>query len=624
MRLRTQFLISLIVFALVTTVIVSSVFVTSIKSTQLHNQRDIASEMETDAGTLDYISIDYFLYEQNLTDWQTMVSLLDVELASLNSQDPQQQALVDKVKFDLDLANDTFNSVALTLKSTPINGSSGGIPMFEGIWNRIAGQIQQLTYDMEQLSKWLDQEANSANQANIILIVTLIALFGAYFVVMYRLVFKRTLLSIANLRKKTKALCQGNLNYPTGNNKHDEIGELSADFDQMVGNLKQTTASKKELENEIAERKKAEHALLEAQAKLKDYASNLEKLVEERTRKIRESEQSYHELYDSFGEAFIATDWELNVIHWNKAAERVTAIKSQNALGKKVYEVLPEMMNVDVTPYYGALQNKKPTRFMMNTVSRETNKPSIFEISTYPSALGIIIIVEDKTEEEQTKRLSAIGQTAGMVGHDIRNPLQAITSDLYLIREELNEVPECRERTGVQESLSTIEENIFYINKIVSDLQDYTRPLAPVGREVNLSDLLYSTLKTTEIPKNVEAEVLAPKNLVIRTDGDFLMRAVSNLVINAVQAMPNGGKLSLAAAQKEAGKVVIKVRDAGMGIPKEMQGKIFTPLFTTKSKGQGLGLAVVKRLVDVLKGNISFVSEEGKGTEFTIELPQTQ
>ena len=168
---------------------------------------------------------------------------------------------------------------------------------------------------------------------------------------------------------------------------------------------------------------------------------------------LKESEQKYRELYESFDEAFIATDWEFNVKNWNKAAERVTTVPAKDALGKKVYEVLPEMLTVDVTPYFESLKEKKPARFTMNVVSRQTKKPSVFEISTYPSDIGITIIVEDKTEEEETKRLSVIGATAGMVGHDIRNPLQAVLSDTYLLKEELNAMPECKTKEDVAESI---------------------------------------------------------------------------------------------------------------------------------------------------------------------------
>lgn len=619
MRLRTQFLISLIVFALVVVIIVSSVAVTHLRLSELRQQQDIASEAKIRASTLGYVSINYFLYQHNLSDWRTMVSLFYSEVCRLNSTNQEQQTLVETVLLDLIIANDTFNDAVITLQHTPLNRSSG-IPMFEALWNQMATQTQQLTFDAEHLSNWLDQQSNEVNLANLMLIIILIALFGAYFFFIYRLVFRRTLSAIADLRTKTKTISQGNLNYPaTEKTRNDEIGELTSDVDAMVDNLKRTTASKEELEKQIAERKKAEQALMEAKAKLQDYATNLEKIVEERTKKILESEQNYRELYESFGEAFVAMDWELTVIHWNKAAERVTRVKAEDALGKKMYDVLPEMMSIDFTPYYESLRNKQPARFMMNTVSRETGKDAIFEISTYPSTQGIIIIIEDKTEEEQTKRLSAIGQTAGMVGHDIRNPLQAITSDLYLIRAELNEIPKCRQLQGVQESLATIEENIFYINKIVSDLQDYTRPLSPVYHEVNISTLLTSVI-SINFPKNIETTVAVPEKLVVKTDVAYLKRILSNLVNNAVQAMQNGGKLEMKATQKE-NKLLISIKDTGVGIPNELKDKIFTPLFTTKSKGQGLGLAVVKRLVNGLKGNISYQSIESKGTEFTVELP---
>ncbi len=359
------------------------------------------------------------------------------------------------------------------------------------------------------------------------------------------------------------------------------------------------------------------------QQQLEDYLKNLEKLVEERTKKILESEQSYRELYESFGEAFIATDWQLTVIHWNKAAEEVTNIKAKDALGKKVYEVLPEMNNIDITPFYEELSNKKPARFMMNTVSRQTGRSSIFEISTYPSTLGIIIIVEDKTVEEETKRLSVIGQTAGMVGHDIRNPLQSIVSSMFLIKTDLDALPPSPEKNDATSELGSIQEQITYVNKIVSDLQDYSRQLTPERVEVDLKQLITSALSTVGLPDSVEAMTYFEENLSnIKTDPTMLKRILLNLISNAIQAMPEGGKLTASASQnKVTGNIKISIKDTGVGIPKAIQEKIFAPLVTTKAKGQGLGLAVVKRLIEALSGSITFESQEGKGTEFTIELP---
>jgi signal transduction histidine kinase len=107
------------------------------------------------------------------------------------------------------------------------------------------------------------------------------------------------------------------------------------------------------------------------------------------------------------------------------------------------------------------------------------------------------------------------------------------------------------------------------------------------------------------------------------SDRSIIRRVLTNLIINAIQAMPNGGKLNIGSSRKD-NNILIIVEDTGSGIPEGIKPKLFTPMLTTKAKGQGLGLAVVKRLVEALDGTISFESEEGKGTKFLIELPSHQ
>ena len=221
---------------------------------------------------------------------------------------------------------------------------------------------------------------------------------------------------------------------------------------------------------------------------------------------------------------------------------------------------------------------------------------------------------------KSAERLAAIGATAGMVGHDIRNPLQAITGDVYLAKTDLASIPESDEKNSALECLQEIEKNVDYINKIVSDLQDYTRTLKPVVRETDLQELMDELLAKNGIPENIQVQVKVQKEAgVIMADPDILKRIFGNLVINAVQAMPKGGKLTID-AYKEAKDSIITVEDTGVGIPEEAKDKLFTPLFTTKSKGQGFGLAVVKRMTEALGGTVSFESEQGKGTTFIIRL----
>ncbi len=231
-------------------------------------------------------------------------------------------------------------------------------------------------------------------------------------------------------------------------------------------------------------------------------------------------------------------------------------------------------------------------------------------------------IYQNAVDLKEKERLAAIGQTAGMIGHDIRNPLQAITSEVYMAKLAIAEsrVPE-EGKKGAVDSINLIEEQTDYISKIVSDLQDYARPIKPEIKEVDLAKLVTSVFQTLRIPNKVTVKVNIeggfPK---VHTDLTLIRRALTNLANNAIQAMPEGGTLELA-AHKEERQVIISVSDTGKGIPYEIKPKIFTPLMTTKAKGEGLGLAVVKRLVEALGGDVFFESEVDKGTKFTIILP---
>ncbi|HMK94213.1 MAG TPA: ATP-binding protein [Candidatus Limnocylindrales bacterium] len=228
-------------------------------------------------------------------------------------------------------------------------------------------------------------------------------------------------------------------------------------------------------------------------------------------------------------------------------------------------------------------------------------------------------VEEAQAKVKEAERLVVIAQTAGMVGHDIRNPLQAITSDLYLIKDETQRMPDEESKRNIMESLQSMEENIEYINKIVTDLQDYTRQLKPNMQEIDLSKLVQSILNTVKIPEDVKRNLLIEEDFTLTSDPSYLRRIFTNIITNAIQAMPSGGELTIRASKNA--NIVIIVEDTGVGIPVSMESKMFKPLVTTKSKGQGLGLAVVKRFVDALNGGISFKSEEGNGTKFTIQLP---
>ncbi len=229
-------------------------------------------------------------------------------------------------------------------------------------------------------------------------------------------------------------------------------------------------------------------------------------------------------------------------------------------------------------------------------------------------------LVEERSNQlKDSERLAAIGATAGMVGHDLRNPLQAIASTVYLMKLDLKDIDEGETRNSLKESLDILIEQTSYMNKIVSDLQSFVMPVDVHKQNINLKELITSTLAEINIIEDVETN-LQIKELTIETDPQLLKRVLFNLITNAIQAMPHGGKLNVN-AYLNSDQVQIVVEDTGIGIPEDVKPKLFTPLFTTKAKGQGFGLAVCKRVIEAQGGTISFESEIGKGTKFMISLP---
>ncbi len=255
-------------------------------------------------------------------------------------------------------------------------------------------------------------------------------------------------------------------------------------------------------------------------------------------------------------------------------------------------------------------------------VSQKKLEENAFQLEEYASQMEDLA----KARLEQLKdaeRLAAIGATAGMVGHDIRNPLQSIMNDLYLAKIDLSDLPDSEQKESILESVRAIEQSVDYVNKIVQDLQDFAKQIKPTKKETEVEELISLVISKSNLLPNIKVKTKVQKEAnTIITDPDLLRRIISNLVSNAFQAMPNGGKLDID-VYMERESVVISVSDSGHGIPEDARDKLFTPLFTTKSKGQGFGLAVVKRITEALDGSVSFESEVGKGTKFILKFPKS-
>jgi PAS domain S-box-containing protein len=383
---------------------------------------------------------------------------------------------------------------------------------------------------------------------------------------------------------------------------------------------------------DISERKEAEE-------KLEEYRRNLEKLVEERTKKLGRSSLYARNLIEASLDPLVTISVEGKITDVNKATEIATGCSRHELIGSDFSDYFTEPEKAKIG--YKQVFTKGFVRDYPLAIRHKSGRITdvSYNATVYRSAAGEIQgvfaaardVTELKKAEEQAQeaakklkdaeRLAAIGATAGMVGHDIRNPLQAIIGDLYLAREEVKEIPNSEGRQAMQESLDEIEKNVDYINKIVADLQDFARPLSPHAELVDLKLIIDELLTKNGLPENIKLSVKVESEArKVVADSSYINRIMYNLVTNAVQAMPEGGKLTIHTS-KEANDVVISVKDTGVGIPEKVRDKLFTPMFTTKAKGQGFGLAVIRRMTEALGGTVTFESQEGKGTTFIVNLP---
>jgi PAS domain S-box-containing protein len=237
------------------------------------------------------------------------------------------------------------------------------------------------------------------------------------------------------------------------------------------------------------------------------------------------------------------------------------------------------------------------------------------ELENYSKHLEAL--VEERTKKlRQVESLAAIGETAAMVGHDLRNPLQGITGAAYNIRKHLQNAPD----PSTKEMLAVIDNGIEYANGIINDLLEFSREMQLQPVPTTPKSMVKQTLTDVKIPNNITIEDTTADAPEILADEPKIKRVLTNLIENAIDAMPEGGRLSISSMNTQQ-EVSISVRDTGFGIPQDMMEKIWTPLYTTKAKGIGLGLPICRRIVEAHGGSISVESTVGKGTTFTLILP---
>ena len=378
--------------------------------------------------------------------------------------------------------------------------------------------------------------------------------------------------------------------------------------------------------------------------------------LKETEKALSESEERFRAITDSAFDAVVMMDDKQKIIYWNPAAEKIFGYTQREALGNHVSFLVPTNLLEPMGKGMEKLGRNSLNLFagrVFETVCRHKNGRELpVEISG--SVLEIrgsnysVAIIRDATERKRmqkkleiysshlkdmvelrtmqlkdanerlvrSERLAAIGELAGMVGHDLRNPLTSIKNAAYFLKKKGSTLSEDK----TKDMLEIIEGGVVHSDKIINDLLDYAREIHLELQVLSLQKLLEYALCTVRIPEKVKIINEIPDKLNVAVDQNKIERVFINFVNNAIEAMPNGGTLTIGCSQTKD-NIEISFADTGEGIPEEILPKLFTPLFTTKAQGMGFGLAICKRIVEAHGGKIAVETAKGIGTTFKATLP---
>ncbi len=338
---------------------------------------------------------------------------------------------------------------------------------------------------------------------------------------------------------------------------------------------------------------------------------------------------------DSLSDGIMVADVENNLIVFNKAAERLVPFTGTEGYDRPIWESITDNeisrfveqtleTQESIRDREFALDRGGMTRLLAFTITPLVRNGQI---------QGTIIHVEDVSERRgrearlrRAESLASLTTLAAGVAHEIKNPLGSIGIHMQLIQKALSRI-DAEEVDQIGGYVDVVNEEVERLNRIVVDFLFAVRPMDTKLEDRDLNGIVHDLLEFVRFEleeANIEIqEELAEDLPTLEIDEKYLKQALLNIVKNAISAMPAGGTLT-ASSRQQGDVVVLKITDTGLGMSDEVLNKIFEPYFTTKDFGSGIGLTMVYKVAKEHMGDISVVSQEGKGSSFSISFPVPQ
>ncbi len=347
--------------------------------------------------------------------------------------------------------------------------------------------------------------------------------------------------------------------------------------------------------------------------------------------KIRSAEEKFKVILDTATDAILSIDSNHKIILFNNAAERIFGYKKNEIIGKDLNLLIPSYYGDHSVYVKRFLKTKKP-KIIGKTVTFNAKKKDGSEIPieislSYIELNGEITftaIIRDISKQNQMKRkllqserLTAVGKAVAHVAHEIKNPLMIIGGFSQQIKKHISDEKSRKKIDMILDEVSRLE-------RLIANLGDFTREYRLIKRPSDINSVINDVLKMMKeiYPKDKYRFIaqLSPEIGEIMCDPDKLKQVFINIITNAIQAMENGGTVTVITKKLTDG-VEITIEDEGKGMSEEELLHIFEPFYTTRDSGSGLGLAISYRIIEAHKGEIKAISELGKGTKFIIRLP---
>jgi signal transduction histidine kinase/HAMP domain-containing protein len=608
MRLRTQFIITMLLFCIILIYMAASAIIAQRQGEQAGQQEKVASSIAQGASELSYLANDYLLYRENqqLKRWQSRFGAFSAEVAALRAMKPEQQALIANIQANQTRLKEVFDSAASALKNSSRNQGTALDPaLLQVSWSRMAVQSQGLVSDAQRLSQLLRQQMDQITKTRSMLMYVMAGFFGLFLLASYLLTYRRILKSMSTLQAGAVIIGSGNLDFKIEEKKHDEIGDLSRAFNRMTTDLKSVTASKADLEREVTERKRVEARL----AYLASFPErNTSPIMEvDLDGVVRYMNPAALNLFPDLSEKGLTHPW---LVDWATAVRPFR--EGQTDTGVRDVEVGKHSYN---QTFYYASQDRLLRIYGMDITERKRAEEALKKTHTELQEHADRLEAANKELESFTYSVS----------HDLRSPLRAIAGFTRMILNEKGATfdPETRRKFGI------VQDNAHKMGRLVDDLLRLSR----LGRiELNWSKVdmkglvreVLQEIRTTEPEREFTAEI---RDLP-RAHGDptMIRQLLANLLSNAVKFTRGKQDARIEVGSfEESGEQVCYVKDNGVGFDMKYYNKLFGVFQRLVSErefeGTGVGLAIVQRIVQRHGGRVWAEGKIHEGATFYFTLP---